>query len=104
MGGSGPEIAGLLREDVPGCAVVDGRGRGRALLDEGLALALDGGEDAVEGGLHADHLALHDLEKHAAGRMSSGTRRGGQRDVRDTGPRGGRDACVAGAGEMVDRT
>ena len=40
--------------------MVDGRGRG--LLDEGLALALDGGEDAVEGGLHADHLALHDLE------------------------------------------
>ncbi len=26
-----------------------------------LALALDSGEDAVEGGLHANHLALHDL-------------------------------------------
>ena len=45
-------------------------------MDDGLALTLNGVEDAVEGGLHADHLALHDLEEHGAGRMSQGTRRG----------------------------
>ena len=40
-----------------------------------LALALDGVEDAVEGGLHADHLALHDLEQGREGWR--GQRRGG---------------------------
>ena len=68
-------------------------------MDHGLALALDGRKNAIEGRLHADHLALHDREEHGAGRMSSGTRRGRGRHVRDTGPRGGRDAC---AGEVVD--
>ena len=30
-------------------------------MDHGLALALDGRQNAIEGRLHADHLALHDL-------------------------------------------
>ena len=36
-------------------------------MDDGLALTLNGVEDAVEGGLHADHLALHDLDGGGGG-------------------------------------
>jgi hypothetical protein len=86
---AGPRHVGDVSRTVTDRLRING-GTGRH--NAGGARLGDGGKNAVQRGLKANHLALHDL----MGRVTRERRKGKKDNLRHTGLRGGTNVCEVG--------